>query len=110
MSNRNKNVANHYHRYKKKNIGRDGKEYYVYFCTKPGCSHYIPINLAEGRLCECNYCAAPMIITKAVLTHSSSKPMTRPHCGACTKRRKESDVEAITEFLEGVRTTPPVNE
>jgi hypothetical protein len=48
-----------------------------------------------------------MIITKEVLTKSSGKPMTLPHCLDCTKRRKEinGDVAAITEFLGGAKTT-----
>ena len=63
----NKNVANHLHRYKRKNIGVDGKIFLVYVCTKPACSHYIRVDLAEGRLCECNICHETMIINKTVL-------------------------------------------
>jgi hypothetical protein len=94
-------VANHLHRYKKINLGENGKDYFVYKCMKPACSHYIPINLAEGKLCECNKCGEPMILSKAILTHSSGKPMTKPHCGSCVKRRRDKDVEAIAAFLAG---------
>ena len=96
-------AVNHLHRYKKKNLGRDGKEFFVYMCTKPTCTHYIRCDLADGKLCECNRCHETMIITKEVLTKSSGKPMTLPHCLDCTKRRKEinGDVAAITEFLGG---------
>ena len=97
MSNR---VANHLHRYKKVNIGSTGKEYLVYRCMKPACSHYIRMELAEGKLCECNRCGEPMIITKDTLTHSNGgKPMARPHCQGCVKSRKQSDVAAIASFL-----------
>lgn len=103
-----KTVANHLHRYKKKNIGVNGKEFFVYVCTKPACSHYVRIDLAEGKLCECNKCHEAMIITREVMTKSSGKPMTLPHCLGCVKRKKVTDVEvgAITEFLGGVKTTP----
>lgn len=102
-------AANHLHRYKKKNIGQNGKEYFVYFCTKPACSHYIPILLAEGRLCECYICGETIIINKAILTHSGSKPMTRPHCLDCTKKRKATDVDKIAEFLEGTKAKIPLD-
>jgi len=98
-------VANHLHRYKKVNLARDGEDYFVYKCQKPLCSHYIPMNLAEGKLCECNKCGEAMIITRAVLTHSSKKPMTRPHCNNCIKRRKNDEVEALANFLnQGTKT------
>ena len=94
-----KNVANHLHKYKKVDIGSDGKEFLVYKCMKPACSHYIRLELVEGKLCECNRCGEPMIITKATLTHSSGKPMARPHCGNCVKRKKPDDIAAIAAFL-----------
>lgn len=92
-------VANHLHRYKKVNLGENGKEFLVYKCMKPACSHYVPMTLAEGKLCECNRCNEPMIITKATLRHSSNKPMSKPHCVNCIQRRKSADVEAVAEFL-----------
>jgi hypothetical protein len=100
-----KNSANHVHRYKKMNIAAYGNPaYYVYKCMKPTCSHYTPTALAEGKLCECNRCGEPMIIGKQVMNQSSGKPMTLPHCGECTKKRKTNDaesIEALAEFLDG---------
>jgi len=94
-------AANHIHRYKKVDIGSE-KEYLVYRCMKPACSHYIPIHLSEGKMCECNRCFEPMIITKATLSASGKKPMTRPHCGNCIKKRKSADAtDAIAAFLSG---------
>jgi hypothetical protein len=102
MSNR---VANHLHRYKKVNLSRDkDKPYFVYKCTKPACSHYVPLELAEGKLCECNRCGEPMVINKQVLTGSSNRPMTKPHCSGCIERKNKSDVAAISEFLAGNKT------
>lgn len=99
MSNK---VANHLHRYKKVNIAGFGRPpYYVYKCMKPACSHYIRLDLAEGKLCECNKCGEPMIVSRVVLTHSSGRPMTNPHCTNCIKRKRTTDVEAINDFLSG---------
>lgn len=99
-------AANHLHRLKKVNLSSDkANPYLVYKCVKPACSHYIPINLAEGKLAECNRCGEPMIITKAVLTHSGGKPMAKPHCPNCIKRKNEKDVAAIAAFLAGSKAT-----
>lgn len=98
-------VANHLHRYKKVNLSRKKDQpYFVYKCTKPACSHYIPVDLSEGKLCECNRCGEPMVINKAVLTGSSNRPMTKPHCNDCIERKNAGDVAAISEFLAGNKT------
>lgn len=102
-----KKMADHLHKYKKVDIGSNGKEYHVYRCMKPGCNHYIPISQAEGRVCECNRCGEPMIITKQSLWGSSGRAMARPHCPDCTKRKgkvKDENVAAIAAFLEGNKT------
>ena len=99
-----KESVNHIHRYKKANLARNGNPpYYVYKCTKPTCSHYVPMELAEGKMCECNRCNEAMIINKAVLTGSAGKPMTLPHCVNCIKRKKENveNVELVNQFLSG---------
>jgi formylmethanofuran dehydrogenase subunit E len=88
-------VANHLHLYKKINLARKkGKEpFFVFKCMKPACSHYIPLHLAEGKLCECNRCGEPMILNKESMT------LTVPHCSNCVKRKKSDEVSAIAEFL-----------
>jgi len=97
-------AANHLHRYKKMDLAREGKPYLVYKCTKPVCTHYVPIMMSEGKLCECNRCGEAMLITKEILTGSSGRPMSRPHCGTCVKRKKQSDIAALAEFLSGNKT------
>jgi hypothetical protein len=93
---------NHIHRYKKVNLSREkDKEYLVYKCVKPLCSHYVPIALVEGQMCECNKCSEPMLITKKVLTHSSNKPMARPHCPNCIVRKNAKQVAALADFIAG---------
>jgi len=100
-----KKLANHIHKYKKIDLGTD-KEYLVYKCMHPACSHYIPIALAEGKLCECNRCGEPMIITKVTLNGSNGGPMAKPHCNDCIERKKvkDEDVAAIAAFLSGNET------
>ena len=94
-------AANHLHRYKKVDIGRNGNTFEVYKCMKPACTHYIRIDLAEGKLCECNRCGEPMIITRETLSKSSGRPMSKPHCGNCIKRKNTDTIDAIAAFLEG---------
>lgn len=94
-------IANHLHRYKKINIGSKSKPYFVYRCQKPACSHYVPIHLAEGKLCECNRCGEPMILGKIQLNGSSGKPLARPHCNNCIQKKENTNVDAIAEFLRG---------
>lgn len=95
--------ANHLHRYRKVNLSRTkGKEYLVYQCIKPACSHYIPLQLAIGKLCECNRCGSPMLITKVQLNSSGGGPMARPHCTDCIDRKGKLDdtaISAISDFL-----------
>lgn len=94
-------VANHLHRYRKVNLSNErDKKYLVYRCTKPACSHYVPLHLAEGKLCACNICGEPMILTRDVLTHSGGKPPARPRCGKCVKKRIPEEVTALADFLK----------
>lgn len=92
-----KRTPNHLHKYKKTNIGVDGKKFLVFKCMRPACNHYIRVDLAEGKLCECNRCGEPMILTKTAMQ------LTKPHCTTCVRRKKTADVEAISEFLAGTK-------
>lgn len=94
-------VADHLHLYKKFNLSRTEKEYLVYKCMKPACSHYIPIAQAIGKLCECNRCGEPMIIGKIQLWSSGGGPMATPHCIDCIKRKKPNEVETVSKFVGG---------
>lgn len=89
---------NHLHKYKKIDLGRNGNKFLVFKCTKPACSHYVAVHLAEGKLCECNRCGETMLLTKAAMQ------LAKPHCVNCVKRKK-TDVEtvaAVQEFLSKV--------
>jgi len=97
-------AANHLHRYKKVNLSRTkGKDYFVYRCTKPGCSHYIPIHMSEGTLCECNRCGNPMVIGKIQLNGSEGGPLTKPHCSDCVVRKGKLSHETITDVADFLR-------
>lgn len=96
----------HLHKYKKVNLGRNGKDYFVYRCMITGCSHYVPVHLSENKVCECNRCGEPMIINKITLQGSTGRAMALPHCVDCIERKKDinEDVAAIAAFLEGNKT------
>lgn len=77
----------HIHRYKKVDISvKKGKEYIVFKCTLPDCSHYVPEGIAEGRESICNYCENRFILTK------KSMQRVKPHCGCKNEREIESGV------------------
>jgi hypothetical protein len=96
------NQHNHIHRYRKLDLSRTkGKPYLVYSCIKPTCTHYLPIEQTLGKVCECNICNEPMIITKETLTHSHGGPMARPRCTGCIKRKNAPQMDAIASFLKG---------
>lgn len=93
--------ANHIHRFRKVNIGNNGKEYLVYQCSKPACSYYIAINLSLGKLSECNRCKSPMIMGKTQLYGGNAGgPMAKPHCTDCVKRKGKANDAAITVLAE----------
>lgn len=96
---------NHIHKYRKVNLarGKDVEPYIVYKCVKPTCTHYLPIHLAEGKMCECNRCGETMIINKTTLHGSSNRPMAKPHCNNCIERKENKDVAAIADFLAGTK-------
>ena len=89
-------AVNHLHRYKRVNLARDGGEYLVFKCTKPICSHYIAVSLAEGKLAECNICGNAFIIDKISVRRA------KPHCLDCTKRKTTDmdKVDLIADFLK----------
>src|SRR5678809_721490 len=99
-------IPDHLHRYKKVNLGQNGKTYLVYRCMKPACTHYVPVMVSEGKLCECNRCGEPMVISKLTLQGSASRALAKPHCPNCTKSRKDDsgDIAAIADFLNKTGT------
>lgn len=93
--------SDHIHKYKRINLSiKKNEKYWVYKCIKPMCSHYIPVALSEGQVCECNKCDKIMIITKVTLNSGYRRsPLVKPHCPDCSKIKTEQ-VDAISAFLD----------
>lgn len=94
------------HRYQLRDIGkrkdRDGnkKEYKVYHCNIPGCSHYKPPEQMFNVLSLCNRCDLPFI-----WDHAKNRNSVKPHCEECTRRKtdvvstKPVDKTAISSLI-----------
>lgn len=98
-------VPNHIHLYKRIDLVPKWKQikdpekhqpYLVFVCIKPACNHRMPVQLAFGKLCECNRCNNPMILDKESITHA------KPHCQDCIKRKHKPEVSALTELLKDI--------
>jgi len=85
----------HIHLYKRVDLARkkDTKSYPVLKCMKPLCNHYIPLNLAIGKMAECNRCNDPFILDKETIL------LSKPHCKECIVRKPKPEVESIEDFL-----------
>lgn len=81
---------NHLHLYRRVKLS---KNYTVLKCQEPLCTHYISLKLAEGKMCRCNRCRQPMLLTRAALD------LARPHCDLCTKSKKV-DLVALSQKLK----------
>src|SRR4051812_24615942 len=68
-----------YHKYIRKKLGKK-KDYIVFACQHPACSHYISADLIVGKLSQCNRCNTPFRMTK-----TAAKKL-KPHCKDCTKK------------------------
>jgi len=85
-----KKMANHLHQYMRVTLGKD---YVVFRCMKPGCTHYIDIKLAPNRLCECNRCGEPMVLGKYAMS------LVRPHCDNCIEKKDSADINKLGELF-----------
>jgi hypothetical protein len=70
----------HVHKYKRTNIGRV-KEYLVYKCELPGCTHYTPVEMVIGKTTKCCICDKPYEIKAADIQY------VRIACDACKGKR-----------------------
>lgn len=73
----------HVHSYKKVNIGA-GRDYYVFQCQDPSCSHYLPAALVLGKLSLCPRCDDPFVMGENHLAQ------TLPYCNNCKKSEEEA--------------------
>lgn len=94
MSKKVTRVKEHLHRYKRVNISGFGKpKFYVYKCTKQGCSHFIQKPLVIGREAECGKCGNRFIMTAEAAT------LAIPRCINCKQGRVAEDVSVAAATL-----------
>jgi hypothetical protein len=101
-------ALNHVHRYEKTKLGKK-KDYIIFRCVLPGCSHFVLPETLKGRECECFICHKTFILGPL------SKLTTRPHCSDCRLKpsstspkvraiRKETIPAAESELLDKLLT------
>jgi hypothetical protein len=73
----------HIHRYHR---GKLGKKYHIYRCILPGCTHFISINFAVGRLSLCNQCDDSLILTDEMVFINR---LAEPLCEECREKRRK---------------------
>ena len=93
-------MTDHIHRYRRVNIGTNGKEYFVMRCTKPMCKHYtamatkLSAPLLMGNIAECNRCFERFILDKRSLRQAS------PCCADCVRKVKDPKVKEADLFFQ----------
>lgn len=93
----------HTHKYKRINIGQNGKMFWVMKCIKPGCTHYTPMKtknsapLLRGTIAECNKCCLDFILTRYSLTRAN------PCCDDCRDRRV--NLNPVDKFFEELESS-----
>lgn len=81
----------HVHRYRRAVLGKD---YVVYKCVLPDCTHYLSEQFIIGKKNLCWRCNEPHIITRK---------LAKPHCVKCTKGfEDDSVVESSVSTIENV--------
>ncbi len=78
------------HKYQRTTLG---KNFLIYRCMVPGCSHYVSAKLMLNRICECWRCGNPMVIDKY------SAHLAKPHCENCVERTDSDKIDRLTELF-----------
>lgn len=87
------------HLYKRVNLSRKKDEpFLVYKCIRIACGHWVRLDLAEGKLCECHRCGETLVLTKAVLALN----LAMPHHIECVKSKKVDDAKNLAEILKNI--------
>lgn len=90
----------HTHKYKYVNIGKVDKPRYVYACSKPDCSHFMPENsekLLIGKKTICWQCLKETILTPDMI----SRHIVKPRCYDCrTGSKAKPEVKKEAEKLD----------
>jgi hypothetical protein len=76
----------HVHKYERTKFGSKGFE--IYKCALANCPHYVPAELAAGRLSLCwgGGCHRAVMMTREMVQHDKT---WRPLCSSCKQARKE---------------------
>lgn len=84
------------HKYERRNYGIK-KNYIVWACVNPHCTHYVPYEQGFGRACECFKCGTETTIRKA--RHVPKRPICLP----CHTGSKEASpvLEELMKVLDG---------
>lgn len=90
----------HTHKYRRINIGRKPKEYWVMSCSLPNCPHYTAMqtklsapNLV-GKLSICNKCNEEFELTRRAIK------MSFPTCDNCVEGKDKIIVKKATDFFD----------
>ena len=81
----------HIHRFKKIKY-KSGNQ--VFFCALPDCNKKLSVQLALGKRSICWRCSEPFIMSEYSLR------LSKPHCEACHKSKKEVDISFLPQPLE----------
>jgi predicted sulfurtransferase len=60
----------------------------VYACNKPACTHFVRMELVDGKQAECSRCGYPFIMKLSKLKNGERYVVT-PHCNDCTRTPKK---------------------
>ncbi len=101
-----KKMADHIHLYKRVDLVPKWKQksdpdkhkpYMVYICTKPLCTHRLPLALAFGKAAECNKCGETFVMDRYTLT------LARPKCSKCVNRKAlPIEMNDLDELLKDI--------
>lgn len=80
----------HTHKYERRFIGRK-KDYEVFVCQIPRCTHYVEAAFIVGRQSICWVCGDEFVVFKP----TNNPVPKRPHCRECTRKRDKSHVKPV---------------
>lgn len=90
----------HIHKYIR---ARMGKDYIIFKCALPGCTHYVSKVVAEGRLSLCWICGEEMVLTKQALE------LKKPHHLECKRKKIEVPEEKPRNIWAEILSKQVVN-
>jgi hypothetical protein len=83
-------MAKHVHKYRRMKVGKL-KDYPIFRCFVPGCTHYVSEDLIINRECICWACDKPFVINLKLIR-------MKPICQECKDKRKGDRPRLIEDF------------